>query len=229
MSWTLGIETSTRSGSIALSSGGEVAVLRTLGTVSQRHAQTLFVEIDDAVKELGLTPQDLSRIAVSIGPGSFTGLRIGVVAAKTLAWSLQCELKPIDSFLAVAARLSGEIGSAWVIGDAQRGDLFTGRYAPGSHGVWKQTHPIEIQPSAKFLSHLAATDFVTGTAVDRYEPQLLSACRVASPDLREPRADAVCLLAERDDLPAVDPWSLEPFYLRKSTAEEKWEARNPSV
>lgn len=229
MSWTLGIETSIRSGSIALSRDGEVQSLRTLGTVSQRHAQKLFVEIDAAVKELDLRPCDLNRIAVSIGPGSFTGLRIGVVAAKTLAWSLGCELKAVDSYLAIAARLSPQIGSVWVFGDAQRGDLFTGRYTVSPDGVWRQARPVEIRASAEILSQLDADDYVTGTAVSRYEPQVLSICRVAPPDLREPRADGVCLLAEADDLLPVDPWALEPFYLRKSTAEEKWESRQPSA
>jgi tRNA threonylcarbamoyl adenosine modification protein YeaZ len=96
--WSLGLETSTRRGSVAIWNGQGVPLERSLGAQSQKHATTIFQVLDELLKEQNLKPADIGRVAVSIGPGSFTGLRIGVVAAKTLAYSLGCEVKAIDTF-----------------------------------------------------------------------------------------------------------------------------------
>lgn len=221
--WTLGIETSTREGGIALAFAGEVREFRSLGPVSQRHAQTLFVEIDHLTKQHGLKPSDLSCIAVSIGPGSFTGLRIGVVASKTLAYALKCELKPIDTFLAVAERSPIDVTSVTVIGDAQRGDLFVGRYRRDERANWQREAEIEIVDLAEFLAGLSESETVSGPGVARYEQDLSKRCRLIDSGLRMPSAESICRLASREDIPSTDFWSLEPFYLRKSAAEEKWE------
>ena len=225
--WTLGIETSTREGGIALAREGEVRESRSLGPVSQRHAQTLFVEIDRLTKQHDLKPSDLDCLAVSIGPGSFTGLRIGVVAAKTLAYALQCELKPIDTFLAVAERTPAELTSVTVVGDAQRGGLFVGRYHRDENSNWQRESEIEIVELADFFNQLKKSESVSGPGVARIEREFTSRCTLISNELRMPAADAICRLAARTDIPSTDCWSLEPFYLRKSAAEEKWEQTHP--
>lgn len=225
MVWTLGIETSTRQGSIALADGTEIRAARSLGPVSQQHARNLFVEIDAAFRDCGLTPRDLGCVAVSHGPGSFTGLRIGVVAAKTLAWSLGCEVKAIDTFLGLADQLESEVSDAFVIGDAQRGDLFVGRYSRNGAGNWISVVPVRVLPHGDFVDSLAPDDLVTGPGLARYASELEGRCRLAAADLRVPRAENLCRLARREDLPAADFWALEPFYLRKSAAEETWDAR----
>jgi tRNA threonylcarbamoyladenosine biosynthesis protein TsaB len=225
--WTLGIETSTREGGIALAFGGDVRSVRSLGPVSQRHAQTLFVEIDRLTKQHGLQPADLSCVAVSLGPGSFTGLRVGVVAAKTLAYVLKCEVKPIDTFLAVAEQAPSELSSVIVIGDAQRGDLFVGRYRRDDRSNWQRDAEIEIVSASGFLAGLTGSETVSGPGVARFETELASRCRLIETDRRMPGADAVCRLAARSDIATADYWALEPFYLRKSAAEEKWEQTHP--
>lgn len=225
MTWTLGIETSTRRGSVALSRNGEICASRSLGTVPQQHARNLFVEIDAACRELGLQPGDLDRIAVSIGPGSFTGLRVGVVAAKTLAWSLNCELKAVDSFLVVAANSPPEVSAVTILGDAQRGDVFVGKYIRSATGVWVGESAIVLVPFAELQTSLSAETVVSGTGATRYEAEITDRCRLLPTECRDPQAEWICRLAERADIPVSDAWSLEPFYLRRSAAEEKWSAR----
>jgi hypothetical protein len=66
---------------------------------------------------------------------------------------------------------------------------------------------------------------VTGPGLARYSSELEGRCRVAAADLRVPRAENLCRLSRREDLPVADFWTLEPFYLRKSAAEETWDAR----
>ena len=226
---TLAIETSTRKGEIALSRDGEMLSVRSLGPVSQRHATTLFVEIDAAFREHGLSPGELTRIGVSLGPGSFTGLRIGIVAAKTLAYSLKCELCGIDTFLAIAHAAPVELEKLYVVGDAQRGDLFVGRYESHLDGGWKQASPIEVLSIEDFLKSLSSEDHVSGPGLQRYKSEVGQKANLVEPALREPHALAVCQLSQSQGVPLSDPWSLVPFYLRKSTAEEKWDQEQSNV
>ncbi|HUQ68608.1 MAG TPA: tRNA (adenosine(37)-N6)-threonylcarbamoyltransferase complex dimerization subunit type 1 TsaB, partial [Planctomycetaceae bacterium] len=82
----LSLETSGLTGSIALDRDG-VVEQRELATAGRRHAQTLVAEMRDLLHAHGLRPADVNAVAVSIGPGSFTGLRVGVVCAKTFAYA----------------------------------------------------------------------------------------------------------------------------------------------
>ena len=223
--WTLGLETSTRSGSVAIWDGEHPPIEKSLGANSQKHATTLFQTLDELLKEQNLTPRDLGRIAVSIGPGSFTGLRIGVVAAKTLAYTLNCEIKAIDTFLAVAHQAPEEITGLSVIGDAQRGDLFVGDYGRDEQSKWQMIDTIRIVSAVDFQNSLTDSQVIAGPGLTRYSTQLKNSTRLSEDSLNLPHASAVCELAGRSDLPSVDHWSLQPLYLRKSSAEEKWEQK----
>lgn len=226
--WTLGLETSTRSGSVAISDGANLLRSRSLGGQAQKHATVLFPELDALLRDAGITPRQIGRIGVSIGPGSFTGLRIGVVAAKTLAWSLGCELKAIDSFLAVAQTAPAEVAELIVVGDAQRGDLFVGRYRRNESGNWFRQGEIEIVPAGQLISSLTGDETISGPGVSRYLSQLQDTARVLDQSFGTPEAGAICTSAEREDLPTHECWSLKPLYLRKSSAEEKWEKTHSS-
>ena len=81
----LGVETSTRNGSVALVDSGKLLVERPLPDEGRRHAQTIVSEIDRILVECGRRKENVGRVGVSVGPGSFTGLRVGVVFAKTFA------------------------------------------------------------------------------------------------------------------------------------------------
>jgi tRNA threonylcarbamoyl adenosine modification protein YeaZ len=103
---TLGIETSGRAGTIALVEGGAVVAERSLTASGRRHARTLVPELGELLRNTGHTPTEVDVVAVSIGPGSFTGLRVGVVCAKTFAYATGCRIIGIDTFLAVATGMS---------------------------------------------------------------------------------------------------------------------------
>ena len=104
MSWMLAIETSALAGGAALGElepGGDL-VERLFGE-GRRHCVGLFPAICDLLAEAGASPRDISGVAVSVGPGSYTGLRIGVAAAKSLAWSLGVPLACVSSLEALGA------------------------------------------------------------------------------------------------------------------------------
>jgi len=223
--WTLGLETSTRRGSVAIWNGEGLPHARSLGAHSQKHATTLFQVLDELLKDHGLKPTDLGSIAVSIGPGSFTGLRIGVVAAKTLAYSLGCQLKAVKTFLAVAHQAPEFVDQVTVIGDAQRGDLFVGDFVRDGSGLWQEVGNIRIQSAEEFKNSLQGQESISGPGLARYSSQLESHTRLLEPSLQQPQASAICELSTRQDVELVDCWSLQPLYLRKSSAEEKWELK----
>jgi tRNA threonylcarbamoyladenosine biosynthesis protein TsaB len=219
----LGIETSERTGSLALHRDGVPLAERTLSTTGRRHAQSLVAEMRELFREQEARPADCDLIAVSIGPGSFTGLRVGVVCAKTLAYAVGCAVAGIDTFLAIAAAAPDDVNGLWVIGNAQRQELFVGRYERGSAGVWRQVEPIRIVAGMEWCRTRGPDDVVSGPGIELFEAELSQQCRILPPELRRPTASHIAMLGEqRPRADATDDlWALEPFYLRPSAAEER--------
>lgn len=220
---TLGIETSGPGGGVALADNRRCLAERSLPQEGRRHARMLVSEIRTLLHE-SLTPlESLDAVAVSIGPGSFTGLRVGVVCAKTLAYALSVPLVAVDTFLAIAAQSPAEIAHLQVIGDGQRGDLYVGRYQRFPEDGWRSSAPIDIQSAEAWLQTLVPSDVATGPGLFRHESEAARRCSLLPVDCREPRAATVAILGE--DLAAqgraADIRSIEPFYLRRSGAEEK--------
>lgn len=227
---TLGVETSGMTGAIALRRAGQLIESVSLQQAGRRHAQTLIAEVDAMLRRANLTSQQLDVVAVSIGPGSFTGLRVGVVFAKTLAYAIGCRLAAVDTFRAIAASSPAAVSDVIVVSDAQRGDLFVGRYTVGDHsrGPIRQGEII-IESADSFgqrVQSLAAScgNFaVTGPAATTLQSVLPRPVRVLAAELQHPQAEFIAELGEQQALSGElsDPWQLEPFYLRRSAAEEK--------
>ncbi len=222
----LGIETSGRAGAIALCRHGECLEERPLQQAGRRHAQTLVSEVQSLFTAHNVPIPECRRVAVSIGPGSFTGLRVGVVFAKTFAYATGCQLAAVDTFLSIAEGSPADISNVFVIEDAQRGELFTARYVRQDGGSWNQESPIDIQNAEAWCAALTSDDTVTGPGLARVEQKLTGVCRVLDPDFRKPSAAIIARIGNRqiDVGETSDAWTLEPFYLRKSAAEEKWDA-----
>ena len=107
MTKLLAIETTDIRGSVACAQG-ETILLRHELNPEQRSAQSLVPAIDALLKEVGWSPSHLDEIAVAVGPGSFTGLRVGVTTAKILAWSVNARLYGIDTLAAIASKIVTE-------------------------------------------------------------------------------------------------------------------------
>ena len=223
---TLGIETSGRVGAVALYRDGRCLAERPLQQAGRRHAQTLVAEIERLFEEFNSRPADCDLVAVSIGPGSFTGLRVGVVCAKTFAYATRCSLAAVDTYLCIAENSPADVHAVWVIGDAQRGELYAGHYRRDADGLWTSTAEITVAAGDTWCQARSSGDVVSGPGIDRFESELTSRCRVLELEYRDPRATVVARLGERKlkESGSDDFWSLEPFYLRRSAAEEKWDA-----
>ncbi len=225
----LGIETSGLEGSIALFRDQACLGERRLNQAGRRHAQSLVLEIGDLLKSHGLVSCDVETVAVSRGPGSFTGLRVGMVCAKTFAYATGCQFIAIDTFAAIAENGPQELDQILVIEDAQREDLFVGQYHRHPSTGWEQVSPIRIIPAAEFLVDRSTTDVVTGPGLKKLDPSTIPANWLTDPAYCQPRAFTIAQLGERrmmsglGGLPENDTnfWTAQPFYLRLSAAEEK--------
>jgi tRNA threonylcarbamoyladenosine biosynthesis protein TsaB len=219
----LGIDTSGREGSLALRCGGQCISERSLANTGRRHAQTLVAEIDSLVRESGLEFTDLDGVAVSIGPGSFTGLRVGVTCAKTLAWATGCHVAAVDTLRVIAQNAPDDVDSVHVISDAQRAGLFVGRYVRGEDGLFVRAGEIDISDAAAWCDQRTPDCVVTGPGLDKYAERFASSVRLLEPERRLPSASIVARFGEQqigaEETAAL--WSLEPLYLRRSAAEEK--------
>ena len=128
MTYILNIETATKNCSVSLSENGETIAFKELATESFSHAEKLHVFIADVLKEVNLNFKDLNAIAVSQGPGSYTGLRIGVSSVKGLCYALNLPMISIDTLALLANQISIEEGIVVPMIDARRLEVYAAFY-----------------------------------------------------------------------------------------------------
>jgi tRNA threonylcarbamoyladenosine biosynthesis protein TsaB len=222
----LALETSALAGSVALLRGDRLLVQRELDS-TRRSAQTLAPALAELLATAGLTPKDVRLVATTVGPGSFTGLRVGVTTAKTFAYAVGAEVLGLNTLEVIAAQtpaelLAGAGSEVQAVMDAQRKELFVGRFHSAASNL-RRLADDTIAPLQTWLAGLQPGAIVTGPGLDRLESQLPAGVIAVEAALRQPQAATVGRLAwqayqqgRRDDL-----WKLAPHYLRASAAEEK--------
>lgn len=225
----LALETSGRVGSAALleRAGGAWAVVRDQRLpAEQRTARSLAPTIKRLLEELGWKPAELDLICTTTGPGSFTGLRIGVVTAKTMAYATGAKLVGVHTLAAIAEGVSPVSGRLWTVLDAERSELFVAKFAAGTPVGEQATPETDVLPVDAWLELLQAGDVVAGPPLAKLRERLPSGVRAADEATWLPSAAAVgrlgWLAAERGE--SVPPLVMVPNYFRKSAAEEKAEA-----
>jgi tRNA threonylcarbamoyladenosine biosynthesis protein TsaB len=220
------IDTSGRHGSLAVLSGeaDQAVVLRevVLGG-EERTAQSLAPALRDLLAEVSWRPETVGFVAVTIGPGSFTGLRIGVTTAKAFAYAVRAEIIGVNTLELLASQVTRAPSPLWAIMDAQRQELFAARFTSNGAGAIAMSHPTRIVPQDEWLAGLQAGDQVTGPALRRLVPRLPVGVIAIPAELWQPTAAAVGKLAWRlyQAGQRTDVWQLVPAYYRPSAAEEK--------
>jgi tRNA threonylcarbamoyladenosine biosynthesis protein TsaB len=223
---TLALETSGFGGSLALFRDSELLGERILDS-QRRHAQTLIPEIQALLRAHGQQAADCQLLAVSCGPGSFTGLRVGITCAKTLAYATGAQVAAVPTFPCIAAACRENISRVQVILNAQREELFIGSYSKSPTGKWVESQPLRIERVSKWLEELQPEDVVTGPGVEPIAVEISAKCHVLDQQYWQPRAEWVGRVG-LDQIAAghsTTCWDLEPYYVRKSAAEEKWDAK----
>jgi len=191
---------------------------------AQRHGRSLVPGIRDLLRASGLALFEIDALAVGLGPGSYTGLRVGLTAAKTLAYTTGKPLVGLDSLEVIAHNAPPDTRRVAAIADAQRGDLYAAEFERPSLGAPLVRHtPTRIESRDAWLACLAPGTLVLGPDLDRLKPPLPDSVAVATEMFGRPSGRHLIALAraalERGQ--CDDPWFLEPFYLRRSSAEEK--------
>lgn len=218
MKW-LGIETSSPVFSVAVSDGERV--LSCLQGEGQGRPSSLLTDlIQESLRQAGMELAQVDGLAISIGPGSFTGLRVGVMTAKTLAWALRRPVQPVSSLEAIAQNLAASPRDVLVFLDARKGNVYSALFSPGGDGQLARATEDELLPPADALARARGSAIVIGDGLKKYGALLAGASSAAAlgpapEDLWFPRADTVCRLADcqwpqgRVD----DPHRLVPKYL----------------
>ncbi len=125
MAYILNLETATKNCSVSIANGGKVLAVREIATENFSHAEKLHVFIEECLQEANLTFQNINAVAVSKGPGSYTGLRIGVSAAKGFCYALNIPLISVDTLELLAKKVTIENGIIVPMIDARRMEVYT--------------------------------------------------------------------------------------------------------
>ena len=226
----LAIDTSLPTGSVAAlvrSPAESQAVERPLGEAGE-HARRLMPELVAAASALGWRVADVGLMAVVCGPGSFTGLRVGVTTAKAVCWATGARLVGVSGFEIVARQTAAARGRQKAVAiafDAGRGEVFAALATPHADTPtgWSVT-PGGLMAAEHWLAALPAGHCVSGPALDLLgEAAQGFGLAVAPPAAWRPSAGAAAAVAIlRADAGLVDdPHTLLPEYSRPSYAEEK--------
>lgn len=220
------IETSESVGSVAALSGEDTLIERPLPP-EKGTASSLAPAIQEILRQVGWHPSQIQGIGVTIGPGSFTGLRVGVTTAKTLAYATQALVAGVDSFDAIAAACPPEVPHLAVAIDGQQGQIVCGTFHRGSNGELAADGPWQLVDQDAWLESLPAGIAVAGSALRRLSGKLPRGVAALDSRFWTPTASLVGRIAARrfargdcDDL-----WALVPRYHRRSAAEERWDRR----
>ncbi len=219
---TLAIETTGRTGSVALLLADDCVAEQRLPE-DTRSAQSLTLCIKELFDREGWSPQEVDLVAVARGPGSFTGLRIGIVTAKTIAYAVGAAIVGVNSLQVLATAVGGAT-PVWCVMDAQRDECYAAKF------FFKEEDkpPREIETTTiltvdDWMKRLTPNDRVVGPLLAKLTDRLPKNVECLGKEFWMPRAGIVGQLAVDTfrDGEQEDIWQFVPDYYRKSAAEEK--------
>ena len=226
---TLALDTATRVCTVGLVQDGHVLAEYDI-SVGLTHSEGLMPQLDQMFARTGIKKENIDRIAVSIGPGSFTGLRIGLAAAEAMAYAWQCWICGVNTLEAMAYNIPVEGVVLAPVLDAQKGNFYTAFYE-WTDGELRKVRPVEMADRETLLQQLQACGkpvLLMGECEKLMKKELPDGISVAPEQVRLPKASSVALAAEgTEPLTGEDVFTLRPYYIRKSEAEELWEKRHP--
>lgn len=213
LSYILNIETATKNCSVALAKEGKTIFYKEIAEEGYSHAERLHVFIEEIIKEVGITLQDLSAVAVSQGPGSYTGLRIGVSAAKGLCYALNIPLIAIDTVQALASQVTISNGLIIPMIDARRMEVYSAVFSPNLEQ--KREVLAEIITENSF-ENLQETLYFVGDCAEKCKLVLTKENYIFLDEIVYPSAKEMSFLSfekfKKSD--TVDVAYFEPYYLK---------------
>ena len=199
--------------------------------VGLTHSETLMPLVDRALTAAGVSMAEVELVACVAGPGSFTGVRIGVCAARGFALALGIPVARINALEALSAGAFGFDGEICPILDARRGQVYCARFRFAEGALPERLCPDEALKLTDFVAALPPEGrfLFTGDGLsihgEAIRAALGSRAVLQKPHLASLRAEAACYLADCGSSPGVPGEALEPIYLRKPQAERERDAR----
>lgn len=213
MSYILNIETATKNCSVALAKEGKTIFCKEIAEEGYSHAERLHVFIEEIIKQAGITLNDLSAVAVSQGPGSYTGLRIGISAAKGLCFALDIPLIAVDTLQILASQVIISSGLIIPMIDARRMEVYSAILT--SDFQRKREVLAEIITENSF-EDLQETLYFVGDCAEKCKSVLNAKNHVFLENIKYPSAKEMSAVSyekyKRND--KVDVAYFEPFYLK---------------
>jgi tRNA threonylcarbamoyladenosine biosynthesis protein TsaB len=228
MSRALAIETSGRIGSVALIDESGAIEEREFAHGLQ-HAAGLIPLIDELCQKRGWKPADLAEVYVSAGPGSFTGLRIGVTLAKTLGFATGAKLVAVPTMRVLVENASPQARHAMIVLDAKREQVFAARFER-VEGNWVERESAHLEKLATMLERAPRPVELIGEGITYHRQFIPAGDReivIATEEYWRARAGVLARIGRQmaEEGKFVDPFLLEPIYIRMPEAQEKLEAQ----
>lgn len=221
----LAIDTSNYALGVALLDGDQV-VGEYISNLKKNHSVRAMPAIERLMSDCDLKPVDLDKIVVAKGPGSYTGVRIGVTIAKTLAWTLNIPISGVSSLEVLAANGKFFQGYISPLFDGRRGQVYTGLYE-GRNGRIKPVKQDTIVQSSDWAEELLALNenilFIgNDTPIHKETLQSTLGERAVFADIAKlnPRPSELALIGR--DLPVENVHEFVPNYIRLAEAEANW-------
>ena len=226
----LGIETSGNIGGVAVCENKHIIVAKNFGAGMQ-HGKVLIPAIRTTLHEIGWEPGDIDLIAVDVGPGSYTGLRVGVTCAKTMAYALNKPVIDVPIFDIIAENYAiGSIPICPII-DAKRNHVYACIYKLEGIQRKRQSEFLVIQPE-KLLSILPRPVIIFGDGVKPYK-DIFQQKDIIIDEIEhvKPKAEYVAILGERmyESGHRCEADKLLPLYLQRAEAVEKQEGKSKPI
>jgi tRNA threonylcarbamoyladenosine biosynthesis protein TsaB len=219
MSFILSIETATKNCSIALSKEGKTIALKEIANQNFSHAEKLHVFIEEILTENQITFKDLIALAVSKGPGSYTGLRIGVSSAKGLCYALNIPLISIDTLTSLARQIAVKEGVIVPMIDARRMEVYTAVFNPEFKMI-KGVEALIVDENS--FSEIESTVHLVGDGALKFKETLTNEKFKFYDDIIYPSANEMSELAfekykisDFENVAYFEPYYLKDFVLNK--------------
>ena len=222
----LAFETSAKAGSVAVMQDG-ILLAENYCNTGLTHSQTLMVMAQDALSSCGLTPEDVQAVAVAAGPGSFTGVRIGVAAAKGFAWGADIPCCGVSTLEAMATGLDVYDGFVMPVMDARRSQVYNAIFRVEAGVLTRMTEDraIALSDLAEEIKNLEKPIFLVGDGANLCYNTLKDIAPLVLPAEHRihQRAVGVALVAQKQLAAGenCDGATLTPNYLRLSQAERE--------
>jgi len=213
MSYILNLETATKNCSVALANDGKTIALAEYAGEGYLHAEKLHVFINEVLAKAGITYKDLEAVAVSMGPGSYTGLRIGVSAAKGLCYTLDIPLIAVDTLELLAQKVKTDSGTIIPLIDARRMEVYSAVFSIGYAKV-RETQAEIITP--ELFAGIEGTIHFAGDGAAKCKEIITGSRFVYHDEVIYPSANEMSTVSydkyKKSDI--VDVAYFEPYYLK---------------